>query len=122
MGSFLGITKLKSKIHRATVTDANTKYEGSITIDEELLRLAGVEEYEKVDIYNVDNGARFSTYVIKGKNGDICLNGAATKKVTIGDKIIICSYMVVDVSGFRTSIEYVPVVINVDDENKVKEK
>jgi aspartate 1-decarboxylase len=135
MRTFVGITKLKSKIHRATVTDANTQYEGSITIDGKLLRLAHIAEYEKVDVYNITNGERFSTYAIEGKNGegDVCVNGAAAKKVTIGDKIIICSYALMDISlGFNEFIgkygssgslkKYEPYVVYVDDENKVKEK
>lgn len=75
-------TMLKSKIHRATITDANVDYEGSITIDSGLLRRAGIEEYEKVEIYNITNGERFSTYAIKGEegSGDVCVNGAAAIK------------------------------------------
>lgn len=82
---------LKSKIHRATVTDANLNYEGSITIDEGLMQRADLVPYEKVSIYNVSNGERFSTYVIKGRKGTgvICLNGAAARKVSKGDLIII---------------------------------
>jgi aspartate 1-decarboxylase len=89
---------LKSKIHRATVTDANLHYEGSITIDEKLLAEADILPYEKVNIYNVSNGERFSTYVIKGKrdSGVICLNGAAAWKASKGDIIIIASYALID--------------------------
>ena len=85
---------LKSKIHRATVTQAELNYVGSITIDEGLMEAAGILEYEKVQIADVDNGARFETYVIAGEAGSgiICLNGAAARMVSAGDKVIIMSY------------------------------
>ena len=86
---------LKSKIHRATVTDANLAYEGSITIDQVLMKKANLYPHEEVSIYNITNGERFSTYVIAGPhgNGDICINGAAAHKGKKGDKIIIVSYV-----------------------------
>jgi len=89
---------LKSKLHRATVTDACLHYEGSITIDENLMDKADIISYEKVDIYNVSNGERFSTYVLAGKreSGVICLNGAAARKCSKGDLIIIASYVSVE--------------------------
>lgn len=110
---------LKSKIHRATITDANVDYEGSITIDRELLDEALIREYEKVEIYNITNGKRFSTYAIRGEigSGDICVNGAAAKKVSIGDKIIICSYM--DVPVQNVPDDYKPIVVKVDEYNKM---
>ena len=83
---------LKSKIHRATVTGADLNYEGSISIDPVLMRAADFVEFEKVDIYNIDNGERFSTYVIEGDEGEISLNGAAARLVQKGDLIIIASY------------------------------
>ena len=85
---------LKSKIHRATVTQSALDYIGSITVDETLMEAAGLTEYEKVEIADVDNGARFSTYVICGEanSGIICLNGAAARMVSTGDKVIIMSY------------------------------
>ena len=85
---------LYSKIHRATVTDANLNYVGSITIDETLLKAANIREWQKVEILDVNNGERFQTYVIKGKadSGQICLNGAAARKVQPGDKVIIVTY------------------------------
>ena len=85
---------LNSKIHRATVTDANLNYVGSITIDEEFLELSKIKEYEKVEILNINNGERFQTYVIKGAKGSksFCLNGAAARKAQVGDKIIIVTY------------------------------
>ena len=86
------ITILKAKLHRATVTDANLNYEGSISIDTELCKAAGMHNYEKVDVLNVNNGARFSTYIILGKRGEICLNGAAARLAAKGDKVIIVTY------------------------------
>jgi len=86
-------TLLKSKIHRATVTDANLNYEGSVSIDPKLIEAADLVEFEKVEIYNCNNGERFATYVIFGKDGEICLNGAAARKVQPGDLVIIASYI-----------------------------
>ena len=85
-------TFMKSKIHRATVTDADLTYEGSITIDSRLMELSDIMVNEKVHIYNCNNGARFSTYVIPGERGEICLNGAAARHVHRGDTVIIVSY------------------------------
>lgn len=109
---------LHSKIHRATVTDANLNYVGSITIDETLLKAANIKEGQKVDILDVNNGERFQTYVITGKadSGCICLNGAAARKVQPGDKVIIVTY------GYFTpeeAEEFKPTVIIVDDNNKI---
>lgn len=89
---------MKSKLHRATVTDAQLQYEGSVTIDEDLMDAADILLHEQVDIYNVNNGERFTTYVIKGKrgSGEICLNGAAARKVQKGDLVIIVTYAMVD--------------------------
>lgn len=85
---------MKSKIHRATVTDSNLQYEGSITIDEKLMEMADIIPYEQVDIYNVTSGERFHTYAIKGErdSGVICINGAAAHKAKKGDIIIIVTY------------------------------
>src|SRR4051812_14257595 len=85
-------TLLKSKIHRATVTDADLNYEGSISIDPGLIDAARLVPYERVEIYNCNNGERFATYVITGKPGEICLNGAAARLVHRGDVVIIASY------------------------------
>ncbi len=85
-------TLLKSKIHRATVTDADLNYEGSISIDPVLCEQADLQPFEKVEIYNCNNGNRFSTYVIAGKPGEVCLNGAAARLVHRGDLVIIASY------------------------------
>jgi aspartate 1-decarboxylase len=88
-------TMLKSKIHRARVTGACIDYEGSITIDVDLMEAADFLEYEQVHIYNVSNGERFITYVIPGESGsgDMCLNGAAARKVAVNDLIIVCTYV-----------------------------
>ena len=112
---------LFSKIHRATVTDANLNYVGSITIDETLMNAAKIKEWQKVDILDINNGERFQTYVIKGTpdSGCICLNGAAARKVQPGDKVIIVSY------AYFTPDEaenYEPTVIMVDDNNKIIKK
>jgi aspartate 1-decarboxylase len=85
-------TLLKSKIHRATVTGSELSYEGSISLGPELARAAGLLEYERVDVYNCHTGARFSTYVILGRPGEVCLNGAAARLVQKGDVVIIASY------------------------------
>lgn len=112
---------LCSKIHRATVTDANLNYVGSITIDETLLKASNIREWQKVEILDVNNGERFQTYVIKGKanSGQICLNGAAARKVQPGDKVIIVTY------GQFTEEElkdHKPTIIIVDEENKIIEQ
>jgi len=88
------ITMLYSKIHRATVTDANLNYVGSITIDRDLMDAASMRVGQKIDIVNVNNGERFSTYIIAGERGkkEMCLNGAAARKVHVGDKIIVIAY------------------------------
>jgi len=89
---------LKSKIHRATVTEANVEYEGSVTIDAELLRAADILPYEEVDIWNCTHGSRLSTYAIEGQpgSGEICVNGAAAHRVKPGDVVIIASWAHVD--------------------------
>lgn len=109
-----------SKIHRATVTDANLNYVGSITIDEELLEAAKMKEGMRVDILNINNGERFNTYIIKGKKGskEVCLNGAAARKVHKGDKIIIVLYALYEMDELDN---YTPRVVVVDDENKIIE-
>jgi aspartate 1-decarboxylase len=100
---------LKSKIHRVTVTEANINYIGSITIDEDLMDAANLIENEKVHVLNINNGERFETYVIKGKraSGEICLNGAAARKVVVGDIILIMSYALMDfeeAKGFKPAV------------------
>lgn len=110
------IEMLYSKIHRATVTDANLNYVGSITIDEELIRAANLHVGQKVDIVNVNNGERLSTYVIKGEagSGAICLNGAAARKVHIGDIIIIIAYASMELDEAK---DFKPAVVFVDKKN-----
>ena len=110
---------LYSKIHRARVSDANLNYVGSITIDDALMEAAGLLEGQKVDIVNINNGERFSTYVIKGKSGDICLNGAAARKVQVGDKIIIMAYAQFSKEELK---HYEPKVVLVDENNKIIKK
>ena len=109
---------LYSKIHRARVSDANLNYVGSITIDDALMEAAGLLEGQKVDIVNINNGERFSTYVIKGKSGDICLNGAAARKVQVGDKIIIMAYAQFSKEELKY---YEPKLVLVDENNKIIE-
>ncbi|MBL3520574.1 aspartate 1-decarboxylase [Aliarcobacter lanthieri] len=109
---------LYSKIHRATVTDANLNYVGSITIDEDLMNAAKLKVGQKVDIVNINNGERFQTYIIKGKAGskDMCLNGAAARKVEIGDKIIVIAYATYNEQELEN---YKPTVVLVDDKNNI---
>ena len=109
---------LKSKIHRATVTQSALDYIGSITVDETLMEAAGLTEYEKVEIADVDNGARFSTYVICGEanSGIICLNGAAARMVSTGDKVIIMSYAQITPEEIK---ENPPKVVFVNDDNTI---
>lgn len=112
------ITMLKAKIHRATVTQAELNYVGSITVDIDLLEQSGILEYEKVQIVDIDNGARFETYTIAGERGSgvICLNGAAARMVQTGDKVILMAYADVTLEEAK---EMRPTVVFVDDENKV---
>src|SRR5580704_5589980 len=112
------LTMLKSKIHRATVTDADLNYEGSISIDPALCEAAHLNQFERVEIYNCNNGARFATYVIHGKAGEICLNGAAARLVHKGDLVIIASY-----ADFEQSeaFKFKPQLVMVNKENKIIE-
>ncbi|MEY0160934.1 aspartate 1-decarboxylase [Providencia rettgeri] len=95
---------LQGKLHRVTVTQADLHYEGSCAIDQNFMDAAGILEYEAIDIYNVDNGERFSTYAISGERGSkiISVNGAAARRVAVGDKLIICSYVQIDDEDART--------------------
>lgn len=111
---------LKSKIHQATITQAELYYEGSLTIDEDLMDSASMLEYEKVSVVNINNGERFETYIIKGERGSgtICLNGAAARKGAVGDRIIIMTYCSLsddEIEGFE------PKVIMVDKKNQIKQ-
>lgn len=106
---------MKSKIHRATVTDANLNYVGSITIDRKLMELADLREFEQVAVVDINNGARFETYVIEGGDGDMCLNGAAARLVQPGDLIIVISYA--DYSEKELEA-YAPRIVHVDQFNR----
>lgn len=111
------IEMLKGKIHRATVVQAELHYVGSITIDQNLLDASGILEYEKVQIVDVDNGSRFETYAIAGERGSgmICLNGAAARCVSVGDKIIIMAYAQMSPEEVKA---YHPTVVFVDEANQ----
>ena len=112
------ITMLKGKIHRATVVQAELDYVGSITVDEELLEQAGIMEYEMVQVVDIDNGNRLETYTIAGERGSgmICLNGAAARCVSVGDKIIIMAYAMYEPDEAKMQK---PAVVFVDEENKI---
>lgn len=112
-------TLLKSKLHRVRVTASELEYEGSCAIDEDLLEAADILEYERIEIYNVNNGERFATYAIRGQRGSgmISVNGAAARKAAVGDILIIASYATYDVNelaGFE------PKLIYVDEKNRIK--
>lgn len=109
-------TLLKSKIHRARVTRAFLEYEGSISIDPVLIEAAGLVPFERVEIYNCNNGERFATYVIRGEPGEIGLNGAAARKVYPGDLVIIASYAEVEEIELR---EFKPKLVFVDHNNLI---
>jgi len=113
-------TILKSKIHRARVTEANLYYEGSITIDEKLMQAADILEGEKVEILNLNNGHRIETYAIKGKSssGIICLNGPSARGACVGDEVIILSYVFVDEKEAKT---IKPKLIKVNERNQIKD-
>ena len=110
---------LRSKIHRATVTEANLDYEGSITIDSHLMNAAGLLPFEKVEVYNVTSGTRFETYVIEGApgEGDICVNGAAAHLVSEGDKVIIACYAALHEGQI---LHHRPKLVFVDERNRIK--
>ena len=112
---------LNSKIHKATVTDSQIDYEGSCEIDISLLNAASINVHEKIYIYNITNGERFSTYAIAGKaeTGSICINGAACHKAKIGDKIIICTYAELESNEIQN---HKPTIIYVDTDNHIADK
>ncbi|EKQ57263.1 MULTISPECIES: aspartate 1-decarboxylase [unclassified Clostridium] len=114
------LTMLKGKIHRATVTQAELNYVGSITIDKTLMEASNILENEKVQIVDINNGERFETYVIPGKrdSGVICLNGAAARLVQTGDKVIIIAYAQMDEEEAK---KYKPTVVFMNDDNTIKE-
>lgn len=115
------VNMLKGKIHRATVTQAELNYVGSITVDEELLEASGIHEYELVQVVNINNSSRFETYTIAGEKGSgvICLNGAAARQAQTGDKIIIMAYAMMTEKEIK---KYPPSIVFVDDENKIVKK
>jgi aspartate 1-decarboxylase len=117
----MNITMLYSKLHRATVTEANLNYVGSITIDVELLKASNMRVGQKIDIVNVNNGERFSTYIIPGEAGkkDICLNGAAARKVHVGDKIIIIAYA--SMSEEEVDV-FQPKIVILNDDNSIAQE
>ncbi|WP_422482003.1 aspartate 1-decarboxylase [Pleomorphochaeta sp. DL1XJH-081] len=112
------IEVLKSKLHQATVTGANINYEGSISIDPFLYKKAGMFLHEKVDILNMNNGARFSTYIINGKESEICLNGAAARLVVAGDKVIIVAYTHIE---SKDAESWQPKIVILGESNSIKE-
>jgi aspartate 1-decarboxylase len=105
---------MKSKIHRATVTGADLNYVGSISLDPELMKLADILEWEQVAVLDVDNGARFETYAIVGQPGEVCLNGAAARLVSPGDRVIVITYGEYEDAELEN---YQPTVVHVDTEN-----
>ena len=111
------IILLKSKIHLATVTKSCLDYEGSISLDPILCKASNIHSFEKVDIYNYHNGERFSTYVIFGKKNEVCLNGAAARKVQVGDSLIIASYALFEKDEIS---KHKPKIVFVTKKNKIK--
>ena len=116
--SEMQLTMLKSKLHRATVTHSELDYEGSCAIDGKLMEVAGIHEYEQIQIYNIANGERFTTYAIRAEDnsGIISINGAAAHKANVGDKVIICTYTNIEK---KEVAKFKPVLVYVDDNNKV---
>jgi len=114
-------TMLKSKIHRVTVTEANLQYEGSITIDKDLIEAADMLPFEQVHVLDIDNGSRLETYVIEGErgSGEICINGAAARLVTAGDKVIIISYQTISEAD---ALNLVPKLVYVNEKNEIVDK
>ena len=106
---------MKSKIHRATVTDANLHYVGSITLDTDLMARADIREHEQVHVLDIDNGARFETYAIPGGRGEVCLNGAAARLVQPGDRVIVITYA--DYAEAEL-VDFSPAVVHVDADNR----
>ncbi|MGB9716701.1 MAG: aspartate 1-decarboxylase [Thermodesulfovibrionales bacterium] len=107
---------LRAKIHMATVTESNLSYEGSLSLDKEILKKAGILPYEQVMVSNLNNGERFETYVIPGKKGEVCLNGPTARKGVVGDKIIIFCYGYVEDSKVN---KFRPRIIHLDEDNKM---
>ncbi len=119
MSPMPGRTMLRAKIHRPTVTETRLDYEGSLTLDPDLMQAAGMVPYERIDVYNCANGERFSTYLIAGRagSGEVCVNGAAARLACAGDRIIIATYATLaeeDVAAHR------PVIVLVDSRNRIQ--
>ncbi|MFB3851689.1 MAG: aspartate 1-decarboxylase [Acidobacteriota bacterium] len=113
------IEVLKSKIHRAKVTDANLDYEGSFSIDKSVMKNAGIFPFEAVEIYNITNGSRIKTYAIEGKKGEFCANGAAAHHIKKGDIVIICAYAHIELKKQK---KHKPVIIQMDKKNDSQRK
>jgi len=113
------LSMLKSKIHRATVTGCDIDYVGSIAIDADLLDASGILPHEQVDVYNINNGERLTTYAIPAPRGSgaFALNGAAARKAVVGDKIIVCSYAYVPAAEARN---YQPTIVHMDEQNRIR--
>ncbi|GAB6089426.1 aspartate 1-decarboxylase [Spirochaeta dissipatitropha] len=111
------VTMLRTKLHRAAVTEADLNYEGSISIAPELIEASGLLLHERVEIYNVNNGQRFATYVIPGKTGQICLNGAAARLAHPGDRVIIAAYCQMDMDA---AAAFKPKVVLLDEQNRIQ--
>jgi aspartate 1-decarboxylase len=112
---------LRAKVHRVTVTDCDVEYEGSLTLDGALMEAAGMVPYERVEVYDVDNGNRFATYLIEGERGrgDCAVNGAAARMVEVGHKVIVASYCSVDEAAVRA---HRPKIVLVDEKNRIAVK
>jgi aspartate 1-decarboxylase len=117
----MNITMLYSKLHRATVTEANLHYVGSITIDQDLLDAANMRVGQKIDIVNINNGERFSTYIIPGESGkkEMCLNGAAARKVHVGDRIIVIAYATM---SEEEADRFEPKIVILEDDNSIAQE
>lgn len=117
----MSITMLKAKIHRAKITQCDLSYEGSITIDEDLLEASGILPYEQVDVLNINNGARFTTYAIVGERGSgiIGVNGAAARLAQVEDLVIICAY---ESMSRQAAEEHNPTVLVMDENNRIKQQ
>ena len=113
------VSMLRTKLHRATVTEANLHYEGSISICPKLLEASGLLLHEQVDVLNITNGQRFTTYIIEGGPGEICLNGAAARLAVPGDQVIVIAYSTLPLEEAR---RYEPTVVLVDEQNRARSK
>lgn len=118
---YMIIQMLKGKLHRGTITESRLDYEGSITVAEDLLEASGILPYEQVDVLDVNNGQRFTTYAITGKrgSGEICVNGAAARLVQKGDTLIICSYCQIDIAEAK---KHKPAIVLLNPDNTIKSR